>query len=94
VQSIRTVRCRILVPPEERVLVDSLFERYSQACTEIAAWGRDQRESNSIRLQHHLYYDIRKKYGLPANLTITALRRVSSALAQAKFRSQSKAAGL
>lgn len=85
-QSIRTVRCRILVPPEKRALVDSLFERYSQACTEIAAWGRDHRESNPIRLQHQLYYAIRKSYGLPANLTITALRRVSAALVQAKFK--------
>jgi IS605 OrfB family transposase len=86
VQSIRTVRCRILVPPEKRALVDSLFERYSQASTEIAAWGRDHRESNAVRLQHQLYYGIRRNYGLPANLTITALRRVSAALAQAKFK--------
>jgi predicted transposase len=86
VQSIRTIRCRILVPPGKRGLVDSLFERYSKACTEIAAWGRDHRESNPVRLQHQLYYAIRQKYGLPANLTITALRRVSAALAQAKFK--------
>ena len=84
-QSIRTVRCRILVPPDKKGLVDSLFERYSQACTEIAAWGRDHRESNPVRLQHQLYRGIRRTYGLPANLTITALRRVSAALAQAKF---------
>src|SRR5579863_3107212 len=85
-QSIRTVRCRVSVPREERALVDALFERYSQACTEIAQWGRDHRESNPVRLQHQLYYNIRKKYGLSANLTITALRRVSTALAHAHFK--------
>jgi len=85
-QSIRTIRCRILVPPEKRARVDALFERCSQACTEIAAWGRDRRESNPIRLQHQLYYRIRQTTGLPANLTITALRRAAAALAQAKFK--------
>ncbi len=56
------------------------------ACTEIASWGRDHREANPIRLQHQLYHQIRKTTGLPANLTITALRRASAALAQAKFK--------
>jgi IS605 OrfB family transposase len=52
VQTIRTIRRKISVADETRTMVDSLFERYAKTCTEIAQWGRDNRESNKIRLQH------------------------------------------
>jgi putative transposase len=86
VRVIRTVRCRISAPEEDLPLVGDLFRRYAGACSEIAQWGRDHRESNKVRLQHQLYHDIRGKYGLPANLAITALRRASGALESARFR--------
>jgi putative transposase len=86
VRVIRSVRCKISVPEKDLPIVGDLFRRYAGACSEIAQWGRDHRESNKIRLQHQLYYDIRRKYDLPANLTITALRRASGALESAKFR--------
>jgi IS605 OrfB family transposase len=86
VRDLRTVRCRISVPERERPLVEVLFQRYAGACSQIAQWGRDHRESNKIRLQHQHYYEIRRKYQLPANLAITAIRRASGALESARFK--------
>jgi IS605 OrfB family transposase len=74
------------VPEEDRPLVEALFPSYAAACSQVAQWGRDHRESNPVRLQHQLYHEIRRTYGLPANLAITALRRASGALRSARFR--------
>lgn len=76
----------MVVPPEAVPGLVELFTRYSACCTEIAAYGRDNRESNSIRLHHALYRQMRVKYSLPANLVVTALRRVSGTLKVAKLK--------
>jgi putative transposase len=86
VRVLRTVRCKISVPEGDRPLVEDLFRRYAAACSQIAQWGRDHRVSNKVRLQHQLYYEIRRNYDLPANLAIPAIRRASGALESAKFK--------
>lgn len=85
-QAIRTIRCKLSVPTESRSDLDDLFDRYATACTKIAQWGRDSRESNAIRLHHALYYAIREESALSANLVITALRRCSGVLKAARMR--------
>jgi putative transposase len=86
VRVLRTVRCTISIPEEDRPLVDDLFRRYAAACSQVAPWGRDHRESNPVRLQHQHDAELRRTYGLPANLAITALRRASGALKSARFK--------
>lgn len=78
-QVIRTVVCK-LVDPLDKKPVQELFLKYSQACTEIAQYGRNHLMPNAIQLHHKLYRDLRKKYELPANLVVTALRRASGSL--------------
>lgn len=82
-QVIRTVVCK-LVTPEDQVTVQELFQKYTKACTEIAQYGRDHLIPNAIKLHHKLYKSLREKYGLPANLVVTALRRASGSLKTAR----------
>lgn len=86
VQTIRTIRCKLDIPAEDIPVVEELFKRYAVACSEIAQWGRDNGESNAVRLHHTLYYGIREWHGLPANLAVTALRRASGTLKAARLR--------
>lgn len=66
--------------------LNDLFLRYSKAVSKIAKWGRDNEESNSVRLHHALYQAIRNEFGLPANLVVTAIRRASGALKTANLK--------
>lgn len=66
--------------------LNALFNRYAKACSEIAQYGRDHKEDNAVRLHHALYRDLRKKYELPANLVVTALRRAAGTLKTAKMK--------
>jgi putative transposase len=83
VQTIRTIRCKLQLPAPA---LERLFDLFAQACTRIARYGREHRESNAIRLHHALYREIRSESGLPANLVVTALRRAAGALKTATFK--------
>lgn len=85
-KSVRTIRCGVSVQDADRVVLESLFHRYAAACTQVAAYGKAHRESNSFRLHRALYQKIRLEHGLPANLAVTALRRASGALKTADFK--------
>ena len=79
-QVIRTVVCKLVPQESDLKSIQELFQKYAQATTEIAQYGRDHLMPNAIRLHHKLYRDLRKKYELPANLVVTALRRASGSL--------------
>ena len=85
-QTIRTIKCKISIPSERLSELHELFDCYASACTTIAQWGRDNKISNAIRLHHKLYRNIRSEFGLPANLTVTALRCASGSLKTAKLK--------
>ena len=86
VQTLRTIRCPIQLRAEDPSALVRLFELYARACTRIARYGREHRESNPSRLQHALYREIRSQLGRPANLVVTALRRAAGALKTANFK--------
>lgn len=86
VKSIRTIRCPITVLDADKPVLESLFLRYAAACTQIAAYGKEQRQANSFKLHRVLYHKVRLEHGLPANLAVTALRRAAGALKTAGFR--------
>jgi len=85
-QQSRTIRCKLITPEADLPVLNELFSRYAEACSEIAQWGRDNRESNAIRLHHALYRKIKTDYGLTSNLVVTALRRAAGSLKTAKLR--------
>jgi len=85
VRQLRTIRCKLSVDLANTPILIELFTRYAKACSDISKWGRDHKEENAVRLHHALYYNIRKKYSLPASLVVTALRHSSGALKAAKM---------
>jgi len=85
-ETLRTIRCKLAVNPEDLPAVSCLFELYAQACTRIASYGQAHRESNAVRLHPALYRELRTDLGLPANLVVTALRRAAGALKTACFK--------
>jgi len=85
VDTLRTIRCKLALKPDDLPAVSRLFELYAQACSWIARYGQAHQESNPIRLHHALYRQLRTELGLPANLVVTALRRAAGALKTARF---------
>ena len=85
-QVVRTIRCKLVIPKADIPVLNELFSRYAKACSEIAQWGRDHKESNEFRLHHVLYYKIKKDYNLTSNLVVTALRRAAGSLKTAKMK--------
>jgi IS605 OrfB family transposase len=85
-QTLRTIRCKIRIVPDDGSTVNTLFDRYAQACTDIGAYGREHRESNAYAVQKKLYKMLRLRYGLSANLVITAIRKVCGNLKGSRFK--------
>jgi IS605 OrfB family transposase len=69
-----------LLPTSEQI--KSLFETmetFNNACNEIADVAFEQRTANKVKLQKFVYYNIRRKYGLSAQLTVRAISKVAEA---------------
>lgn len=67
------------------VLLETM-ERFNAACNAVAEVAFRERTANKIRLQKLVYYDIRERFGLPAQMAI----RVISKVAEAYKRDKSK----
>jgi len=67
-----------LAPSDEQaeLLLETMHE-FNAACNEIAETAFQLRTANKFTLQKHIYYSIREKYGLPAQLTIRAISKVA-----------------
>lgn len=69
-----------LVPTEKQheALLETM-ERFNKACDCIADKAFELKTANKIRLQQCIYQNIRKDFGLSAQLTIRAISKVSEA---------------
>jgi len=52
------------------------IETFNRACDDISKEAYETKTFNQYKLHHRLYYRIREKYGLPAQLTVRAVGRV------------------
>ncbi|MFN3919262.1 MAG: hypothetical protein ACK4JF_03105 [Methylohalobius sp.] len=73
----RTVVCK-MAPTEvhQATLKDTLL-KYASACDAVLEVSVREKTSNKVKLQHLVYHDIRKRFGLSANLAIRAIARVA-----------------
>ena len=55
-------------------------EAFAGACNAVLRYSRNLKTSNKVKLQHAAYKEIRKTFGLSANLTIRAIARVAYAV--------------
>ena len=69
-----------LLPSEEQKdrLMDTM-ERFNEACNLVAETAFQIRSANKMRLQKEIYYELRERFGLPAQLAIRAIAKVCEA---------------
>ncbi len=69
-----------LVPTDEQhnALLETMH-RFNEACNYISSIAYDRKTANKIELQKIVYYDVRERFSLSAQLTIRAIAKVSEA---------------
>jgi len=65
--------------PEQSAALLRTLESFNAACNDIAGTAFEQRSANKIELQKLVYYDIRQRFGLSAQMCIRAIAKVAEA---------------
>ncbi|MCK7495079.1 MAG: RNA-guided endonuclease TnpB family protein [Comamonadaceae bacterium] len=79
-----TISREVQVRKDQHVVLLDLQKRFAEACNFVHS-NLDPKLNNPLVMQYAIYQDVRDTYGLPANLAIQAIRRVSVARKSAKF---------
>lgn len=77
---IKTTSCKLVTAPHQEQHIEVTMQAFADACNYIVDVGREHEESAKYKLQTLCYHDVRKQFGLSANLTIRALGRVAPRL--------------
>lgn len=75
----QTIMVKLLPTPEQAEALLETMEAFNRACNEIAEAAFKHRTANKASLQKLAYYNIRRKHGLSAQLTIRAISKVAEA---------------
>lgn len=75
----QTLLAKLLPTPEQAQALSDTMKAFNEACNEIAETAFQNRTANKVNLQKVVYYNIRRKYGLSAQLTIRAISKVAEA---------------
>jgi len=75
----RTISCRLIVAPDQEKALAQTLVAFAGACNDVA--GVRQRTGTGHRFALHklCYADIRRQFGLSANLAVQAIARVAAA---------------
>lgn len=71
-----TVKVKLQPTEEQKQRLLGTMETFNQACDDISRVAYESKVYNKYKLQHNLYYRIRKQYLLPAQLAIRAISKV------------------
>ena len=85
IQSI-TITAKIKINPTEeqqQLLLDTMH-RYRDACNFVSKYLSKHGYMPAIKLQKHIYSDVRNLYGLPSQMTISVLKTVCAKYKQIK----------
>jgi len=74
-----TLQVKLLPSPEQHALLLATMRAFNAACTYIAEIAYQQRCASKFRLQKLLYYEVRDRFGLSAQLAIRAIAKVVEA---------------
>ena len=77
---LRTICCKLLTTQPISDALQETSERFSAACNYVLKIAIEEKTHNAIKLQKLCYRDVRKVFGLSANLAIQSVRRVVSTL--------------
>ncbi|MCY7331756.1 MAG: transposase [Pseudanabaena sp. CAN_BIN31] len=75
-KQVLTVSCKIQVSPEQSIKIDATLQSFASAC-EYVNQTVPTTLTNELAMQSLVYYDVRDRFGLSAQLAIHAIRRVS-----------------
>jgi IS605 OrfB family transposase len=79
-ETIHTVVCKLAPTPEQTSDIDATLKAFALACDVAADTARRIGSTNKVKVQQVVYRDIRKRFGLSANLAIRAIARACAAL--------------
>ena len=85
-ETIRTLSCKLVVPPQVATRLEATLDAFSQACNFVADWGNEHKKHRQYDLHKGCYRHVREQFGLSANLAVRAIARVAPRLAKAKTR--------
>jgi IS605 OrfB family transposase len=76
---LRTLKIRLNPTPQQHQSLLSTLERFNEACNWIAQQAFGGRVTNKIAIQKIVYYAVRERYALSAQMTIRAIAKVAEA---------------
>ena len=75
----QTLFVRLDTSKEQFIMLLETMHHFNDACNRIASVAYKLRTANKMKLQKHLYYETRKRFGLSAQMTIRAIAKVCEA---------------
>lgn len=75
-KQVLTVSCKLSVTPEQAIKIDATLQAFCDACGYVNQ-EVPEKLTNELAMQSLVYHDVRARFGLSAQLTIHAIRRVS-----------------
>ena len=74
-----TLATKLLPTPDQHAALLATMERFNAACDAIAQVAFAEGSANRVYLQRLVYTDIRKRFGLSAQMTVRAIAKVCEA---------------
>ena len=75
----QTLFVRLDTSKEQFCMLLETMHHFNDACNRIASVAYKLRTANKMKLQKHVYYETRKRFGLSAQMTIRAIAKVCEA---------------
>lgn len=82
--NIRTICCKLMTTPAAADALVETSQRFSDACNHVLKISVKEETNNAIKLHKLCYTDVRKGFGLSANLAVRSIRRVVSCMTKLK----------
>jgi IS605 OrfB family transposase len=72
-----TVKSKLITTEEQNRSLLKTMERFNEACNFISIFAYKKRTFGKVGIQKELYYEIREKFGLSAQMTVRAVGKVA-----------------
>lgn len=72
-----TVKVKLIPPPEQKISLVKTIEVFNEACNYISCIAFKEKKFGHVGLHKLVYYDVREKFGLSAQLVVRSIGKVS-----------------
>lgn len=73
-----TMKVKLVTGEHESQALDSLCDNYTSCCNDVSDWIGEHRTLSQRKINEAIYHPLRDRYGLLAQMTQSAIRRVIS----------------